>query len=168
MAYLNQIYFGEGKWGLQNAAQLYFGKSAENLTLEESALLAGLIKSPTNYSPLRNKEKSLSQRNLVLGLMKEQKYITSAEYENARVHPIVLRKGSSSDLTGQYAAYVDYVIEEAINLIGFTEEQILNGGLQIYTQMDPAVQKAAEEVYKNDSFFPAGKADQIVQAEWCL
>ncbi|GAB6154306.1 hypothetical protein JCM17380_30560 [Desulfosporosinus burensis] len=61
-------------------------------------------------------------------------------------------------------AYVDYVIEEAINRIGFTEEQILNGGLQIYTQMDPAVQKAAEEVYDDNRFFPSGKSDQIVQS----
>ncbi|TGE36358.1 PBP1A family penicillin-binding protein [Desulfosporosinus fructosivorans] len=164
VAYLNQIYFGEGKWGLQNAAQLYFGKSAEKLTLEESALLAGLIKSPNNYSPLRNKEKSLAQRNLVLSLMKEQNYITPAEYEKAIIQPIILKKETTSDLSGQYAPYVDYVIEEAIELIGFTEEQILNGGLQIYTQMDPSVQKAAEDVYKDSSFFPSGKADQIVQS----
>lgn len=164
VAYLNQIYFGEGKWGLQNAAQLYFGKSVEKLTLEESALLAGLIKSPNNYSPLKNKEKSLAQRNMVLTLMKEQNYITSAEYEKAIVQPIALKKGSTNDLSGQYAPYVDYVIEEAIELIGFTEEQILNGGLQIYTQMDPSVQKAAEDVYKDSNFFPAGKADQIVQS----
>ena len=163
-AYLNQIYFGEGKWGLQNAAQLYFGKSAEKLTLEESALLAGLPKAPTIYSPLKNKQKSLERRNLVLSLMKEQNYITSADYEKAIVQPIVLKTGSQSNLSGQYAPYVDYVVEEATNHLGFTEEQILNGGLQIYTQMDPLVQKAAEDVYADSSFFPAGKADQIVQS----
>ncbi|HWQ42105.1 MAG TPA: PBP1A family penicillin-binding protein [Desulfosporosinus sp.] len=163
-AYLNQIYFGEGKWGIQNAAQLYFGKSAEKLTLEESALLAGLPKAPTIYSPLKNKQKSLERRNLVLSLMKEQNYITSADYEQAIVQPIVLKTGSPSDLSGQYAPYVDYVVEEAINHLGFTEEQILNGGLQIYTQMDTSVQKAAEDVYADSSFFPSGKADQIVQS----
>ena len=163
-AYLNQIYFGEGRWGLQNATQLYFGKSAEKLTLEESALLAGLIKAPSNYSPLSNKQKSLERRNLVLSLMKEQNYITSVEYEKAIVQPIVLKKGSANDLSGQYAPYVDYVIEEAIERIGFTEEQILNGGLQIYTQMDPSVQKAAEDVYNDNSFFPSGKTDQLVQS----
>jgi len=164
VAYLNQIYLGEGKWGIQNATQLYFGKSVEKLTLEESALIAGLIKSPTNYSPLKNKQKSLDQRNMVLSLMKEQNYITSAEYEKAKIQPIVLRQGSTSDLSGKYAPYVDYVIEEAIKRIGFTEEQILNGGLHIYTQMDPSVQIAAEDVYKDDSFFPTGKPDQIVQS----
>ncbi len=163
-AYLNQIYFGEGRWGLQNAAQLYFAKDADELTLEESALLAGLLKAPTIYSPLNNKQKSLERRNLVLSLMKEQNYITLAEYEKAIVQPIVLKKGSLSDLSGQYAPYVDYVIEEAINRIGFTEEQILNGGLQIYTQMDPAVQEAAENVYEESHYFPKGKDDQIVQS----
>jgi len=164
VAYLNRIYFGEGRWGLQNAAKLYFDKDAENLTLEESALLAGLLKAPTIYSPLSNKEKSLERRNLVLTLMKEQNYITSAEYEKAIAQPIVLKRGSQSNLTGQYAPYVDYVIEEAIDRIGFTEEQILNGGLQIYTQMDPLVQKAAEDVYEESHYFPKGTADQIVQS----
>ena len=164
VAYLNQIYFGEGKWGLQNAAQLYFGKNTEKLTVQESALLAGLIKSPNNYSPLRNKQKSLDRRNMVLTLMKEQDYITSVDYEKAIIQPIMPKKGSLNDLSGQYAPYVDYVIEEAIDRIGFTEEQILNGGLQIYTQMDPLVQKAAEDVYENSNFFPLGKDDQIVQS----
>ena len=164
VAYLNQIYFGEGRWGLQNAAQLYFGKNAEKLNLEESAVLAGLIKAPTLYSPLSNKQKSLDRRNLVLNLMKEQNYITSADYEKAIAQPIVLKKGSLSDLSGQYAPYVNYVVEEAIARTGFTEDQILNGGLQIYTQMDPSVQKAAEDVYKDSRFFPSGKADQIVQS----
>lgn len=163
-AYLNRIYFGEGRWGLENAAQLYFGKNAGELTLTESALLAGLLKAPTIYSPLNNKEKALERRNVVLSLLKEQDYISPAEYENAVIQPIVLRKGGAGDLTGQYAPYVDYVIEEAIERVGFTEEQILNGGLQIYTQMDTAVQEAAEEVYKDSHYFPQGQEDQIVQS----
>lgn len=162
--YLNQIYFGEGRWGLQNGAQLYFGKNAENLTLEESAVLAGLLKAPTLYSPLSHKQKSLERRNLVLSLMKEQKYITATDYDKAVVKPIVLKKGTQSDLSGQYASYVNYVVKEAIERTGFTEEQILNEGLQIYTVMDPSIQKAAEDVYADSSFFPSGKADQIVQS----
>jgi len=162
--YLNQIYVGEGRWGLQNGAQLYFGKNVEKLTLEESALLAGLLKAPSIYSPLIDKQKSLDRRNLVLTLMKEQNYITSADYEKAIVQPIVLKKGSLNDLSGQYAPYVNYVVEEAIARTGFTEGQILNEGLQIYTQMDPSVQKAAEDVYEDSRFFPSGKDDQIVQS----
>jgi penicillin-binding protein 2A len=164
VAYLNRIYFGEGRWGLQNAAQIYFSKNADKLTLAESALIAGLIKAPSIYSPFTNKQKSLERRNLVLTMMKEQNFITSADYEKAIVQPIVLKKGSLNNLSGQYAPYVDYVIEEAIDHLGFTEDQILNGGLQIYTQMDTLVQKAAEDVYEDSNFFPSGKADQIVQS----
>lgn len=163
-AYLNQIYYGEGRWGVQEAARYYFGKSADKLNLEESAMLAGVINAPSIYSPVSKKEKALERRNLVLSLMKEQEFISTAEYERARSAPITLRKDALNDLSGKYAPYVDYVIEEAITRYGFTQDQILTGGLQIYTQMDLNVQNAAEEVYKDDHFFPAGKSDQIVQS----
>jgi penicillin-binding protein 2A len=163
-AYLNNIYFGEGRWGIQEAARYYFGKNADKLNLEESALLAGILKAPSIYSPITNKEKALERRNLVLSLMKDQGFILLTEYENARTAPIVLRKGALNDLSGKYAPYVDYVIEEAITRYGFTQDQILTGGLQIYTEMDTNVQKAAEDVYKDDKYFPTGKPDQIVQS----
>ncbi|MDP4161184.1 MAG: transglycosylase domain-containing protein, partial [Bacillota bacterium] len=163
-AYLNQIYFGEGCWGINKAAQFYFGKKVGDLTLEECAMLAGLPKAPSTYSPLKNKEKSLERRNLVLELMKEQNYISVRNYVEASSLPILLKQGSEENLTGQYAPYVDYVVEEAINRLGFTEAQILSGGLQIYTALNPAIQKEAQDVYKDDSFFPAGKEDQTLQS----
>lgn len=163
-AYLNQIYFGEGCWGIHNAAQFYFRKKVEDLTLEESAMLAGLPKAPSSFSPLKNMEKSLERRNLVLELMKEQSYISATDYEEASTQPILLKQGSEENLTGQYAPYVDYVIEEAINRLGFTEAQILSGGLQIYTQMNPEFQEEAQDVYKDNRFFPAGKEDQTLQS----
>ncbi|WP_242837436.1 transglycosylase domain-containing protein [Desulfitobacterium metallireducens] len=162
--YLNQIYFGEGQWGIQNAARYYFGKNVEGLNLEESALLAGLPQAPSIYSPLNDKEKALERRNLVLSLMNDQGNITDAEYQRARSAPITLRKGSLNNLSGKFAPYVDCVIEEAISRYGFTEDQLLTGGLQIYTAMDPKVQLAAETVYKNDQYFPSGKSDQSVQS----
>lgn len=163
-AYLNQIYYGEGRWGVQEAALYYFGKSADKLKLEESALLAGVINAPSLYSPVSKKENALERRNLVLSLMKDQAFISATDYERARSAPITLRKEALNDLSGKYAPYVDYVIEEAITRYGFTQDQLLTGGLQIYTQMDLGVQKAAEEVYHEDKFFPAGKSDQIVQS----
>lgn len=162
--YLNQIYFGEGQWGIQNAARFYFAKEVENLNLEESALLAGLPQAPSIYSPLNDKDKALNRRNVVLSLMNEQGDITDAEYQRARSAPIALRKGQLKSLSGKFAPYVDYVIEEAISRYGFTEDQLLTGGLQIYTAMDPNVQLAAESVYKDDKYFPAGKSDQSVQS----
>lgn len=163
-AYLNQVYYGEGRWGIQEAAHFYFGKTAKELKLEEAALLAGIINGPSLYSPLSAKDKALERRNLVLANMLEQGYITSTEYEQAFAAPIALRKEGLDNLAGKYPTYVDYVIEEAISRYGFTQEQILSGGLQIYTELDSSVQDAAEEVYQNDKYFPAGKADQIVQS----
>lgn len=167
-AYLNQIYFGEGRWGIQEAARFYFGKNTEELNLEESALLAGILKGPSIYSPLKNKELALERRNLVLSLMEDQGLITELEKSRAIVAPIALRQKPLADLSGQYAPYVDYVIEEAITHYGFTEDQILTGGLQIYTTMDTMVQQAVEGIYKDDQYFPQGKEDQQVQSGMVL
>jgi len=163
-AYLNNIYFGEGRWGIQNAARFYFGKDAAELTLAEGATLAGLLKAPSIYSPLNDPDKALERRNTVLSLMLEQGFISEEEYKKTRDLPLTLKKDPDGELSGKYAPYVDYVLEEAISRYGFTQDQILGSGLQIYTQMDQTVQKAAEEVYNDDSFFPPGKPDQMVQS----
>lgn len=162
--YLNQIYFGEGRWGIQNAAQYYFGKKAQDLNLAESAMLAGLPKAPSLFNPVKDKEKALERRNVVLSLMKEQNYIAETDYERAHSSPITLRKGVLDTLSGKFEPYVNYVLDEAISLYGFTEDQLLTGGLQIYTEMDPKVQQVAEDVYNDNRYFPQGKPDQIVQS----
>jgi len=163
-AYLNYIYFGEGRWGIQNAATFYFGKNVEELSLEEGAMLAGLLKAPSIYSPLTSMDKALERRNLALSLMKEQELISEFEYQKGIALPITLKKGLDGELSGKYAPYIDYVIEEAISRYGLTQGEILGSGLQIYTQMDQAVQIAAEDVYNDESFFPPDKPDQIIQS----
>ncbi|CAG7653152.1 transglycosylase domain-containing protein [Paenibacillus allorhizosphaerae] len=162
--YLNSIYFGEGRWGVEGAAQQYFGKPVEKLTLPESAMLAGLPKAPTAYSPFRNKEKALDRRNLVLSLMKEQSFISEADYAQAIASPIQLNTNNGESLKGKHPAYVDHVMDEAEKLYGFTEQQILTMGLRIHTSMDEKVQQAAEEVYANDALFPQSPADQVIQS----
>ncbi|EGW41638.1 PBP1A family penicillin-binding protein [Desulfosporosinus sp. OT] len=162
--YLNQIYFGEGRWGIQNAAQYYFGKNVQDLNSAESATLAGVPKAPSLFNPVKDKEKALERRNVVLSLMKEQNYISETEFERARSLPITLRKGVLDTLTGKFQPYVNYVIDEAISRYGFTEDQLMTNGLQIYTEMDPKVQQAAEDVYNDNRYFPQGKPDQIVQS----
>jgi penicillin-binding protein 2A len=162
--YLNSIYFGEGRWGVEGAAQEYFAKPVQQLKLEESALLAALPKAPTTYSPAKNKEKALERRNLVLSLMKEQQFISEAAYKQASAMPIALKQNSQESLKGKYPSYVDYVIEEASALYGFTEEQVLTSGLRIYTDLDPQVQQAMQEVYAADSLFPESKPDQLMQS----
>jgi len=166
--YLNQIYFGEGQWGVQRAAKRYFGKQSNELTLAESALLAALPKAPSRYSPLKNKDIALERRNLVLGLMKEEGFISEEEFQQAKAEPIKVLKEVSQEqvnhLLGQYASYTDEVINEAITLYGFTERQLLAGNLLIYTELDPVVQNAMEETYRNESLFPESPSDQLLQS----
>ncbi len=166
--YLNQIYFGEGQWGIQRAAKRYFGKETKDLTLSESALLAALPKAPSRYSPLKNKELALERRDLVLSLMRDGGFISNVEYNQAIVEPVQVLKEAplehQNDLLGQYASYTDEVIDEAIELYGFTERQLLAGNLLIYTELDPIVQSAMENTYRNDSLFPDSAPDQLVQS----
>ncbi|MCZ8518464.1 MULTISPECIES: transglycosylase domain-containing protein [Paenibacillus] len=152
--YLNHIYFGEGAWGLQRASETYFGKEASQLTLSESALLAGIPKSPTNYSPVARPEASKERRNLVLSLMAEQGKITAAQRDEAMREEIKLAPPAAQQTARIYPSYIDHVINEASQKYGLTEQQILSSGLHIHTNLDPKVQKAAEEVMRNPEFFP--------------
>lgn len=162
--YLNNIYMGEGQWGVQAASKVYFGKNVEELNLEESAMLAALPKAPSHYSPVRHMDAALERRNLVLSLMKDQEYITLEEFNEAESKPIVLKIGEGEQLKGQYASYVDHVLEEAEELYGYTEDELLSDGLLIYTELDPIVQEAAERVYSDPKFFPTSQDDQLIQS----
>lgn len=162
--YLNQIYFGEGAWGIQRAAQTYFGKDVSELTLGESAMIAGLIKAPSHLSPFKDMDKSVERRDIVLSLMESEGYISQKELEEAKEQQIVLQGKKIDEYKGKYPYYVDHIIEEAIKKYGLTENEILSGGLRIYTEMNPEIQAAVEEVYKDNSMFPASKSDQLVQS----
>ncbi|WP_462413625.1 transglycosylase domain-containing protein [Neobacillus sp. Marseille-QA0830] len=163
--YLNQIYFGEGAWGIQRAAQTYFGKDTSELTLSESAMLAGLIKAPSILSPFKNMDKAIERRNVVLSLMKHEGYITQKDVEKAKDQTIVLNsKKSDDEYDGKYPYYVDNIIQEAMKKYGLTKSEVLSGGLRIYTELNPKLQTATEQVYQNDSLFPASQSDQLVQS----
>ena len=161
--YLNQIYFGEGAWGIYNAADHYFGKAVEDLTLGESATLAGLVKAPSRLSPIKDYEKSIERRNLVLSAMKLNEFITETEYTEAIATDIVLQEKQIDPYEGKFPYYVDHIIEEAIKF-GITENEILAGGLHIFTELDQHMQASVEEVFSNDSLFPEGTEDQLVQS----
>ncbi|MDF2788337.1 MAG: penicillin-binding protein, partial [Neobacillus sp.] len=163
--YLNQIYFGEGAWGIQRAAKTYFGKEASELTLSESAMLAGLIKAPSILSPFKNMEKSIERRDLVLSLMEQEGYISAADVKSAKEQPVVLNEEEVEDeYDGKYPYYVDHIIEEAMTKYKLTKNEVLSGGLHIYTELNPTFQKATEEVYQNDNLFPASQNDQLLQS----
>ena len=162
--YLNQIYFGDGAWGVQRAAQTYFGKDVSELTLSESATIAGLIKAPSHLAPTENMEKSVNRRNLVLSLMLREQHISQQEYDEAIGQKLVLSESTVPDYEKKYPYYVDRVVDEAVNVYGLTRDEVLSGGLHITTEINPVVQNALEEVYANDSYFPKSTPDQLLQS----
>lgn len=139
--YVNRIYFGSGCYGIETASQAYFGKSAAKLNLPEAALLAGLIRSPNRFSPLRNPEGAGAERNTVLARMLELKKISPTQAEQARVAKVTSNPKRLPQIQENYA--MDAVQRDLNNIL--TPEQIDFGGLYIYTTLDPAVQKAAEQ-----------------------
>ncbi|MGO4106323.1 transglycosylase domain-containing protein [Paenibacillus sp. YAF4_2] len=163
--YLNQIYFGEGAWGIKKAAEIYFGTSVDKLTLPQSALLAGIIKAPSALTPYSHPDEAKARRNVVLQLMKNQGKIEQATYEKAINEPLQIQssKPSSSNAI-KYPYFVDQMIREAGEKYGLTENEVLHGGLRIYTTLDTKMQEAAENVYSQDSLFPASSSDQLIQS----
>ncbi|WP_301108437.1 transglycosylase domain-containing protein [Sporosarcina sp.] len=162
--YLNQIYFGDGAWGVQRAAQIYFGKDISELSLSESATIAGLIKAPSHLSPAKNMKKSVERRNVVLSLMKSENYISQTEFDEAVGEEVVLADSTMPNYKGKYPYYIDRVIDEAINTYHLTKNEVLYGGLHIYTEINPVIQDALEEVYKDERYFPESKPDQLIQS----
>ncbi|MDG4657373.1 PBP1A family penicillin-binding protein [Ectobacillus antri] len=162
--YLNQIYFGEGAWGIQRAAQTYFGKDAKDLTLNECATLAGLIKAPSALSPFKNPQKSKERRDVVLSLMKQEGYITENQFAAAKAEKIVLTDKRENNYTGTYPHYLNHIIDEAIKKYDLSANEVLSGGLHIYTELNTTMQEAAEAVYKNTALFPRSSKDQIIQS----
>ncbi|OBZ15979.1 transglycosylase domain-containing protein [Bacillus sp. FJAT-26390] len=163
--YLNQIYYGEGAWGIDRAANTYFGKEPGQLTVAEAALLAGLIKAPSALTPYKHKDKALERRNVVLQLMKEQGLISEDSYSKSVQEPIQLLSSKPNRVDDiSYPYYVDQIIREAMAKYGLSENEVLQGGLRIYTELDTKMQQSAEKVYANESLFPASAADQLIQS----
>ncbi|UCG75934.1 MAG: PBP1A family penicillin-binding protein [Gemmatimonadota bacterium] len=137
-AYLNQINF-DGVYGVQSAAQHYFGKDAPQLNLPEAALLAALPRAPARYSPVRHPERALARRNLILGLMEEQGMISEREAELAKAFPILLREGARRSETSAY--FVEWVRRLLIDRYGM---EMYEAGFRVYTGLDPGLQAAAD------------------------
>ncbi|PWW25880.1 penicillin-binding protein 2A [Cytobacillus oceanisediminis] len=162
--YLNQVYFGSGAWGIEQAANKYFSKTPQEITISESALLAGLLQSPSALDPYNHYERAMERRNVVLGKMKEHKMISGQEYKDAVNEKIELKEGTRSKQERKYPYYVDAVLDEAINKYGLTQEEIFTRGYKIYTEMDQNLQSSLENVYVRDSIFPPGMNGEIVQS----
>lgn len=139
--YLNTIYFGHNCYGLQSAAEFYFDKKAEELSLNESTVLAGLLISPNNYSPLKNPEKSLARRNIVLKSMLECGYISEREYKDTCAQPLnTLKKFETS----ANSDYINAVFDELESVdLNFYD---LSAGCKIYTSLQPDLQNYIENL----------------------
>jgi penicillin-binding protein 1A len=140
--YCNQIFLGGGSYGFEAGAQYYFSKSLKDCTLEEFALLAGLPKAPSLYSPARNEKAALTRRNIVLARMREEGYITDEEYNRARNTKINLNLnpqfGNNNSI---YGYFVEEVRQEAEDTFGTRQTQ--TGGMNIYSTLDPVAQREA-------------------------
>ena len=147
--YLNVIYFGNNCYGIENASNYYFSKDAKDLSLEESAMLAGLIKSPAKYSPIKNYDNALSRRNLVLKEMYQDKCISASEYNLAKNSPINLNINNQPK--NKLNSYSQASIDEAEEVLGIPARQIALKGYKIYTYQNSEKQEALDEAIKKQN-----------------
>ncbi len=155
--YLNRIYFGEGAYGIQAAAQTYFEKDTSNLSISEAALLAGLIRSPNNYSPFQNLDAAITHRNQVLDNMYRYGFINNEDYQQAKAEDLALRNSDSNANRYPYPFFVDFITEQLVDKFG--DEKVFKGGLKVYTTLDPQIQTYAENAMAKQSNFPASLRD---------
>lgn len=155
--YLNTVYFGRGAYGIQAAAQAYFGVDAEDLTLNQSASLAAIIKAPSIYAPHISPSNNRSRRQYILSVMAENGFISQEEKQAALDESIwVLAQEAEKQL---YSWYIDEALRESAELLGLSADEVIQGGFRIYTAYDARLQTIADEVYADSSFFPAAASD---------
>lgn len=171
--YLNRIYFGDGAYGIQTAAQHYFGKSAKELSLAESALLAGIVRSPNNYNPNQSKELAKKRQKLVLSTMAKHGKIAQQEAEQAKEEELQFKEGATTSYSFPY--FTDHVISETEKILqeqGISAETcqslLYRGGLRVYTTLNPQVQIKMEELFSNSANFPKDQNNQQVQGAMVL
>ncbi|NTW46781.1 MAG: penicillin-binding protein, partial [Chlorobaculum sp.] len=142
--YLNTVYFGSGAYGIESAAQTYFGKPASQLTIPESATLIATLKNPTAYDPSKDPSSSRSRRNLIIGLMEKEGFITHAQAVKAKATPLVLRYTpvSHQGLAPYFTEYIRQTVKSGSMLDGVN---VYRDGLTIQTTLDSRMQRYAQE-----------------------
>ena len=143
--YLNTIYFGEGVYGIKNAANYYFNKEPNDLTDEEAIILAGIPKSPNNYNPISNMEACMKRVNVVKSVLKENGTITDDAYNNLNFDNLNLYGRKSTNNLNTLMYYQDAVMDELSKINSIPEKLINSGGIRIYTNLDLDTQKAMDE-----------------------
>jgi penicillin-binding protein 1A len=140
--YLNQIYFGQGAYGVASAAQTYFGKDLSALTVGESAFLAGLPKSPNHYSPYKAYDRAKKRQEHVLVRMEEAKFLTATEREQAAAELLNFRRPGAEQAAPYFVGYIRQLL-----VAKYGEAMVYKGGLKIYTTLNMEMQKAAERAF---------------------
>ncbi|MFD2115847.1 PBP1A family penicillin-binding protein [Paenibacillus yanchengensis] len=162
--YLNRIFFGHRMHGIKNAADFYFDKDLDELELWEMATLAAIPKAPNRFNPLKHPIDSKARRAVVLKLMYDQGYITEQEMNEAKEVEYVPPANIEKKSTEKHSAFVDIVIDEAIEMTKMTEEELRMGGYRIYTTLNPTAQQVVEKEFNNDSNFDSSVDEQKSQA----
>lgn len=160
--YLNNAYFGNGVWGVEDASQKYFGISASQLTLEQAALLAGMLKGPEIYNPYYSLENATNRRNTVLQAMVDAGVIDQVTADASAQVDVASQLNDTyagKQNNYNYPSYFDAVIAEAIERYGLKESDIINNGYRIYTEMDQTSQASMQLIYNEDSLFPVSSFD---------
>ena len=157
--YLNYVYFGGGYYGIEAAAEGYFGVHASDLTLDQSAMLAGILKSPSGYAPHINYAASINRRNNILRLMRDYGYITDDEKKQASAKRPTILHDKNKEYSGYYT---DAVTKSAAALMGITVDELIRGGYSIYSAMDSDIQHYCEEMFKNGELFPAEDSEAAI------
>ncbi|MGY3777251.1 PBP1A family penicillin-binding protein [Isobaculum melis] len=160
--YLNNAYFGNGVWGVEDASKKYFGKSASEVNLSEAAMITSMLKSPSYYNPIDNLEHAIERRSVVLDLMQTNGKITAEQANEGKNTPVLLADSYQETNGYRYPYYFDAVIDEAIQKYGIKEEDILNKGYKIYTNLNQDYQQQLEAVYENPGNFPENAADGVL------
>ncbi|AWB46735.1 carboxypeptidase [Paenibacillus sp. CAA11] len=143
--YLNEIYYGHGAYGIEAASKMYFGKSAKDLSLAESAMLAGIPKGPTYYSPYNHMKNAKDRQRIILDAMVETGAITHQQANEAYTQLLKFLPPSKRTTEDKAPYFRDYVRNVVVNELGFDEKLLEQGGLQVYTTLDPEAQQAAEQ-----------------------
>ena len=171
--YLNAVYFGEGCYGVQTAAQTYFGKDVKDLSLAECAAIVGITNKPTYYDPFYNEENNKERQETILREMYEQGYIDYQMYKEAVEEPLVFTHSAEEETTQRiYSYYEEVVIADVINDLmerkGISRETaqtlVYNGGYKIYCCVDVSVQSAIDAVYTDLTAIPRASRDQQLQS----
>ena len=171
--YLNAVYFGEGCWGVQTAAQTYFGKDVSELSMAECAAIVGITNLPTYYDPFYNEENNKTRQETILREMYEQGYITHEEYKDAVAEELVFMRTPGEEYTQEIMSYytemvIDDVTDDLMKLKGISHDTarslLYNGGYQIYCCLDTGVQACVDAVYTNLNSIPYAGGSQQFQS----